>query len=236
MIFNDIDFCDYLEVNEIRRNLLPEITTITHKGVRKVGERFIRQELGMRRIEVDVTFEGLGKEFREKTRLLAGLLYTEEEKKLIFKDEPDKYYKTILSGATDLEEIAYIGEGTLLFLCPDPLAYAVTPKTLTNVGNTNCLNSGTYAATGILTVTLDSTASYLQVKLEETGEYLRIEDSLKSGDEIVIDLENEKVTKNGFSAMTNLALESDFFALPKGTFKVTSSSGVLDIEFTERWL
>lgn len=236
MIFNGIDMCDYLIISDIRRDILPPIITNTRKIPGNIGEYLIGTDLDMRNIEVDITIQGHGRELREQVRIISSLLYTEKEKDLIFKDEPDKLYKAKINGTTNFEEIASIGEGTLQFVCPDPLAYSINKTIINNINNKTIINQGTYDTTGKITVKIGSSVNYVKVTLQNTGEYIYIGDELRAGDEIIINLEDQYIKKNGHLAMHKLHLESDFFKLPVGEFKITLSSGVGILEFRERWL
>lgn len=228
--------CDYFIINDIKRSIIPPLISITKKVPGKIGERLIKNDLGTGIIEVDITIEGYGKKFRNDVRTIASILYTEEEKRLIFSDEPDKFYKAILSGDTRLTEIISLGEGTLSFLCPNPLAYSVNPTIEENIHNRELENKGTYKTRGVIEVTLDGDLDHLEVKLLNTGEKIYIEDELKNGDVILVDLEQEFVKKNNVLIMDKLYLESDFFDIPVGEFAITISSGIGDLTYNERWL
>ena len=190
--------------------------------------------MGPRLIEVDIRLiENTRKEVRQVARKLAGLLYKKEPKKLIFKEEPNKYELAILDGNTDLERLFFTGFTTLVFLCPEPATYG--EKYIVDIGGT-MHNMGTYPSKGIIKIEITEETDHLEVTLLSTGEFLYIDDNFDVGDIVVIDLEKEYVTKNDYSAMPNLYLESDFFEIPVGEFEITISSGNGILEFRERWL
>ncbi|HZK23814.1 MAG TPA: distal tail protein Dit [Oscillospiraceae bacterium] len=235
MIFNNIDMCDYFTANDVRRDILPPVAVATKAIPGRVGERFIKRNLGMGIIEVDITVEGfLLSEMREKVREIAGILNTDEEKQLIFSDEPDKYYMAILNGDTRLKEIVSVGEGMLTFLCPDPLAYSLDAVTASLANKV--YNGGTAEATGVITVNVTDSVDYVQAKLKSTGEIVRIGDDFVAGDTVIINLAQEHAEKNGHSIMAKVALASDFFDLPTGEFEIEVTGGTGTLEFRERWL
>ncbi len=237
MNFNDVGFSEYLYVENIRRDLLPPISTISRKKPGKPGYFFIRNDLEARDIEVDVRLiENTREDVQRKARHLAGLLYTEKPEKLILRDEPDKFNLAILNGDTDLEKLFYTGGTTLIFTCLDPLAYSINKIEAEFNNNTIIYNKGTNKATGVIKIHIKNNISFLEVKLKETGEKLYVQDNFTEGDQVVIDLENEFITKNGYSVMKKLHLISDFFELPVGGFTIEINNGNSYIEFRERWL
>ncbi|MEK4150960.1 distal tail protein Dit [Carnobacterium sp. FSL E2-0243] len=68
----------------------------------------------------------------EKRRALASILNVSEPKKLIFSDEPDKYYLAVPEGVTDLTENNFLGNGEINWVIPDGVAYAAEEKTFKN--------------------------------------------------------------------------------------------------------
>ena len=159
MIFNSINFNNYLKVEEVRKPILPPISTISKKIPGKHGSRYIRNEFQEEFIEVDVRL--IDKEFLlgEKVREIAGLLYTEEPKKTYFNDESDKYYMAILSSDTDFEKFLYTGKTTLLFLANDPIAYG---QPITETINGSATNNGTYKTRGTITIKMTSTETFFR--------------------------------------------------------------------------
>lgn len=235
LIFNNQDFGEYVIVNGVRRAIIPPQTNITNKIPGLAGEHYARKELGMGLIEVDITLvESDPVLFQQKIRSLAAVLYAEKPKKLTLIDEPDKYNLVILDGDLPLDKRRRIGQTTLVFLCPDPLTYSERKIQVALEGAV--INTGTYQATGTIKINIDEGAKHLKVTLQNTGEYLYLEDDFKANDEVVISLEDESIRKNDNLIMDKLHFESDFFALPVGEFEITLSSGSGTLEFRERWL
>jgi predicted phage tail component-like protein len=231
MIFDGKDITQYVRVKDIRRDLIPPMESEAQDIPGRPGSVVAKTNIKDRLLEVDVRIEVNSRpELRQKIRELAGLLYTDEKKKLQFTDE-NVFYMAKIDGETGIEESSIFGDITLTFLC-DPLLYGGV-KTL-SLGET-LRNGGTYPTTGIITVTMGA-ADFLKVTLKSTGEYVYIEHNFVSGDTVAIDLETEMVYKNGLSISKDVYLESDFFMIPKGDFEITLSSGSGMVEFTERWL
>ena len=100
----------------------------------------------------------------EKKRALADILNVDQPVKLWFEDEPDKYYLAIPDGEISVNEVVFLGKGTIRFLIPDGLAHAMEPKSfpfITTNGDTLATveNSGTYQTPIDIEVTFTSDAN-----------------------------------------------------------------------------
>ncbi len=236
MIYNDIDLEQYIKVLKISKSVLPTMENILKEIPGKPGAIVARTKLKPIQISVEVEIKGPSKEgLNTIIRELAGMLYTEGTGQLRLPNELDKYYMAKLEGDTALEEILNYGRTVLRFICPDPVAYG-NKISISDIDGKTILNKGTAPAKGIITVNMTATSSFLEITLLNTGEFLYIEDDFNVGDIVVVDLNAEHITKNDYSAMPNLYLESDFFEMPVGEFEISVSSGKADIEFRERWL
>lgn len=75
----------------------------------------------------------------KKRRMLAKILDVKEPKKLIFGDEPDKYYLAIPSGDVNFSDSKTYGSGTITWVVPDAAAHSTVvrsfPLTKTTDGN-----------------------------------------------------------------------------------------------------
>lgn len=89
-------------------------------------------------IPFTLPYESMGKK-----RELSAMLNVREPAQLWFSSEPDMYYMA-LPVSTSLTEEWNLGGGTLEFICIDPFAHAMTPKTFDAVGDTITIeNKGT---------------------------------------------------------------------------------------------
>lgn len=153
--------------------------------------------------------------------------------RLIFDYESDKYYTVKLNDAIIPERIRGFGKFTVSFVAFDPCKYSTDVK---SASLDNATYNDGYNTTGQIIVNIDEDVDHLKVTLQENGEYIYLEDDFKTGDEILINLEDESVRKNGNLIMDKLYFESDFFDIPVGEFIITLSSGEGILEFRERWL
>lgn len=149
-------------INKVKRPYLPSITVPTFQIPNRagaIGQR--RNEIGVRTIEIDVTLlANNDADLRTKVRNLTAFLIYTSEQELIFSDELNrKYYARFDNSKTDLEEVAYMGEGSLSFTCFDPFAYSTVENTLLMGKQETFVSDFADKITGSLTVN-SHTAKY----------------------------------------------------------------------------
>lgn len=247
--FNGTDLSPYLEVNDIKRPILPdqELTTLSIPG--RQGTFLFYKQKGALIIPVDVTIKGKTRaDLRQKIRDVADILDTDEEltAQTIFHDEPDKYVMAAVDGATELNEIYKTGQGTLNFYCPDPYYYALSDDVFV------------YSEPGIYTFTRKGTApSYPLIEIQGTNSggaitissnnvnTMKFDGDLATGEKLVLNSDLitgyvEKTTGERVSIMDKLD-NLDFPVLKKGenNLSVTVENGAtvtsVNIKCNSRW-
>lgn len=164
-------------------------------------------------------------------RILAQMLVSDGQQKLILPDEPTKYMMALYKGGAELSRGSKRPKVGLSFLCPDPVAYG--EHRTQQVSGTQYVDAGgTYPASPVITVKPPS-GSYWQVTNVATGEYVRVDASFNGSQTVVLDFALGRCAINGSDARVNIA--SDFFKL-SGVQQVKVSSGTATIEWDERWL
>ena len=171
-------------------------------------------------------------------------LVSEEEKELILDSISTRYWNARLE-SLDGDFVANTAwQGTLSFLCPDPLAYSTTetssdfnidadPKTITETVG------GTAITKPVWTLTAGETLSDVTIKLENvaTGEELQWTGSLVDEDTLEIDCQYWTVKKNG---TVDMNITGEFPRLTPGanSIKVTglSTTGTLNITYRDAYL
>lgn len=235
MIFGNVDLTQYFRIKDIRKSLLPRIDNTITPIPGMPGVKFKKTNLGEGYIYVDIRIKELNKErLNELKRYLASILFTTELKKLILPDESGIYYMAKLDGVTEVDRVITWGDTTLTFLCPNPLGYGES-KTFNLTKSTTLRNLGTYETSGTITAEIVENVDHIEITLQNTGEFIYIGHDFVAGDIVKINFEEEMIYKNGYSIMPDLYLESDFFKLPVGEFRITSNVNAT-LEFTERWL
>ena len=119
-------------LNKLQRSILPPQSERLIEIPDKAGAHFFGKQKGVREFKLDITISGKSeKDYNEKVREVAVWLNSDIEQEIVFDREPDKSYYGFFTGTTDLEELQTIGTTSLVFLCPDPYAYA--PEVDTNL-------------------------------------------------------------------------------------------------------
>ena len=234
VIFNNKELNDYLTITYIDEPLLIPTDAITVERPIGAGVYFARKKVQPK--EIKVGFELLSDAEAGRQALIdemAAILHTEELTDLILRDE--RKYKAILIDSVDLDRLMHDRIGELLFFVPDGYGYSLIPTEVKNIHNKNLVNDGTAPSRGIIEVKFSSSKSSTKLTLNN-GKYIYIEHAFVNGDTLEVDFENETVKKNGNLIMNDLHLESDFFSIPPGAFKITVTEGVADLTFVERWL
>lgn len=142
-----------IKITKLNRNLTPPISNTTKKIEGKNGAELSYSKYGPKTISLEYkirngTAEGIS-EFRRK---MGGILNSEEEKRLIFSDEPNLYYDAVPDGEGILNEEYIVSEGTLTFLVPDGLAHSTTEKTFEASANSDGVLEATIVNNGTVSV------------------------------------------------------------------------------------
>lgn len=240
MIFNNTNFDNLFKILNIRRSLIPNIShNMLEFSGRDGSTSLSKSKLEVGRIEVDIEVKSENRETkREDMRILAGLLFTREEEKLRFKDEPDKYYMAKLDGNTNLEEFYIYGVTTLSFACGDPIAYGQTIKH--NISDeTTIYISCTEEVSPVFKFNIDKATSSVKILNQGNGKYVLINHNFNVGDKLEIIFNDKwKVRNNGIVIAEKVTISSDFFNLHPGenNIKIEPSTLTAELEYIERWL
>lgn len=116
------------------------------------GETFQRANYPPRTISV--TYQLITKsdeEFREQYNKLNGLL-SENQAKLVFADEPDKYFIATKSGNDEVDEGLNSVKGIIKFYCPNPLKYSTVLKESAALENSDGILEATIVNNGTVEV------------------------------------------------------------------------------------
>lgn len=223
--FNGIDSRTLFPLtNSIQRPYLPPISVPSFKIPNRAGAVAIqRNEVGIRDIEVEVTFMmDTWEDVRARVRQLAAFLIYTEDKPLIFSDEPNlMYYARFNQEDTDLEEIAMMGRGTLNFTCFDPYAYELEETTFTmpdlRIEDTVTNNGSTFVFPRFrIAPTL--TTTYLKITNVTTGQFMYYNAAVPVGSALIIDHAKNQVYDEATeeNLVRNITLDSQFFPLVTG--------------------
>lgn len=171
-----------------------EITTILIKT--QDGERFRRRRLNKRTLTVRFLLEASTPTQNMVLYEHLNSLLDFEEAKLIFADEPDKYYVGTSAKATMDYINAAVSTGTITIQCSDPYKYKTTENTVTASNGSASFNyDGTIPAYPVLEITAASNLGFIGIA-DESGNMIQIGDPLEEGANGTDSFDAEKSTTN----------------------------------------
>jgi len=191
--------------------ILPDVRSRTVQIPGRAGAYDFGSDLGTRQFNLECVIKAITRqELAEKVRVLAAHLVDTDGKprtlKLIFDDEPDRYYSVKYSGGVSMERIVSVGQFTLQLMATDPFAYAVNPLSIpiaTDIPDTTITFSigGTVAALPkIILKGTNMTGSY---QIAINGTTFQYSGALTAQDVIIIDCAKYAVLKNGARDMAH---------------------------------
>ena len=171
IIYGGVDLGQYLELRDIRRNILPTRENYTIDIPSMTGKVYNGFKYGERVIEIDFLVKSLSTmEYLQFVRDIATILDVDAPSRLYLMDEPNKYYYAVIDGDTNISEIARgVGEGTLTFVCYNPIAYSDEEKIFTGTKSVVVENEGTTNAFPVIDINFTKDTSFAQVSNAETG-------------------------------------------------------------------
>ncbi|GAA0360928.1 distal tail protein Dit [Bacillus horti] len=116
-----------LSVIQISRPVLPPIQAKTMVIPERHGSLYFGYQYDPLELHVELALVADQLLTFQTARRKVGAWLSPEEglRELIFDDEADKKYYAVLKDTTELEQLLTVGRGELVFLVPDPFAYAV---------------------------------------------------------------------------------------------------------------
>ncbi|MFC0559688.1 distal tail protein Dit [Halalkalibacter alkalisediminis] len=132
--FNGTDLSEYVIIRDIKRDISPPKNLVTQHVSGMHGVYLTRVDTLPHMVEVSIMFSERDlPTLRKKVREFSGIINTDTPKPIVFHDEPDVYYNGILTNETPLNEQLAIGQATITFLLPDPIAWGDTQERALNV-------------------------------------------------------------------------------------------------------
>ena len=209
------------------RGPLPKkITAETPDG--RDGQRFVEAYYTTRTIVVTYQLiADTASNLMVKYNKLAAIL-SDNEFEFNFKDEPEWYFTGTVSAVSDLPVGVLAGNGSFTITCSDPHKY-------TQIKTANITNSGSISEnTSAKLIEIDYTPSETATTITITNGGYKMSFSgatVNSGDTLIIDPTNQKVTLNGTDHTAWLDFDSDFENFPALGNVSVSPNGNLKIKY-----
>ena len=230
-------------MTDIGRSVLPPSLLTTSTIVGRPGAFLFYKQDDSLTIPVDfMIIEKTASALRAKVRSLGEILDTDEPKKLIFSDEPDKYINAIVSDGTELSEQLAVASGQINFYCPDPYWYAVNDDIITgtNRGVYNFVRKGNAESYPLIEIKgINGDGSRLIII--SGGQVMDFRGDLLENETLYIDsdkmtayiVDSNNVSRSVIQHLTNL----DFIVLPKGDNSIDIRGTITSVKITcrSRW-
>ena len=230
MNFNKTDLSDFIEIHDVRRNI-GNNRSIATSYTSTIGVNVQQQTIDAKFIEVE--FSIWSKDRNTLKHKLAGIFNVSSAKKLIFSDEPDKYYLAMPIESISMQETSgRRSTGSIKFIVPDGVAHSSTYKSVTeSISATDRLvfevnNEGNVDAYPIITIKNNSENGYVGIvnasAALEVGDREEADIGTVKRSEVLIDFRDDRIS-NGFERATkNKAVTNDNGENVVGTSEVVT--------------
>lgn len=231
--YRGINLGKFVTIKDVRDSLLPTFSNYSINIANQPGERFVRNEVGIRKIDIDIEILADSHwELENKINNLISVIYSPTPQELQIRNGYRRYM-AILDGTTNMENIVRDKAMTLSFIAHDPISYGAL-KNINVKNNTIVRNSGTHETRGHMTFIATSTTAVIELNGGGPHDYISL-NKLTPGQEVFIDTINEIVIINKSQRFIDPL--GDFFSFPSGIFslKLTGVSN-MKLSYYERWL
>lgn len=237
--------------NRYEDNLIPSFKDTTLPVPGGDGTYYLDSLNNQRVFSIDFAYDNV---HDEDLRAMQRVFGSKKPQKLIFDETPYKYYMVKAQSAPSLKYICfndnnvriYKGEGTVKLIAYYPYGIATEPVKFENVANNFIMNEGDIDAKLQVFYTAEqfSQLSYLKLLTESGAQVSYLNFSVQSaaihpGDAyILIDFNthlieglNSQFQKTG-RLYNKFVTTGDFFSVPVGKYKLSSSSVMYKVQYT----
>lgn len=230
MQFNKTDLSELIEIHDVRRNI-GNNRSIATSYTSFIGVNIQQQTIDAKFIEVE--FSIWSKDRNTLKHKLAGIFNVSSAKKLVFSDEPDKYYLAMPIESISMQETSgRRSTGSMKFIVPDGVAHSSAYKSVTEpISATDRLvfevnNKGNVDAYPIITIKNNSENGYVGIVNAtgalEVGDREEADIGTVKRSEVLIDFRDDRIS-NGFEIATkNKAVTNDNVENVVGTSEVVT--------------
>ncbi|HEM4893980.1 TPA: phage tail family protein [Streptococcus suis] len=226
VVFNGYDLSQVMRITDIKRPI-GNSRSVSTNDAPAIGVNVHDIKIGPKTIKVGFTLKGTNLESVKHE--LAGVFRTDEVARLIFSDEPDKYYLALVTGEIEPDNIrSWYQKGEIEFLIPDGVAHSTAYKRFDNPREENgklvfdLVNNGNVPAPPIITVKHNSENGYIGI--------VNLNTALEIGDREEADTETYKRSEILFDYVSNNGIVKGFAQGQKNTAILNDLSQSLDTQ------
>lgn len=214
MHFNKTDFRDLIEIHDIQRDI-GNNRSISIDYAPRIGVNIQQQNIDAKYIKVD--FSIWSKDRNTLKHKLAGIFNVDGAKKLIFSDEPDKYYLAMPIESISMQETSgRRSTGSMKFIVPDGVAHSSAYKNFNSDANAqsatdkmvfDLVNNGTVEAFPIIRVKHNAENGYIGLvnnnSAFEIGNREEADTETVKRSEVLLDFRDDKIAQGLTQAVKN---------------------------------
>ena len=214
MHFNKTDFRDLIEIHDIQRDI-GNNRSISIDYAPRIGVNIQQQNIDAKYIKVD--FSIWSKDRNTLKHKLAGIFNVDGAKKLIFSDEPDKYYLAMPIESISMQETSgRRSTGSMKFIVPDGVAHSSAYKNFNSDANAqsatdkmvfDLVNNGTVEAFPIIRVKHNAENGYIGLvnnnSAFEIGNREEADTETVKRSEVLLDFRGDKIAQGLTQAVKN---------------------------------
>lgn len=214
MHFNKTDFRDLIEIHDIQRDI-GNNRSISIDYAPRIGVNIQQQNIDAKYIKVD--FSIWSKDRNTLKHKLAGIFNVDGAKKLIFSDEPDKYYLAMPIESISMQETSgRRSTGSMKFIVPDGVAHSSAYKNFNSDANAqsatdkmvfDLVNYGTVEAFPIIRVKHNAENGYIGLvnnnSAFEIGNREEADTETVKRSEVSLDFRDDKIAQGLTQAVKN---------------------------------
>ncbi|MFL4356451.1 distal tail protein Dit [Streptococcus uberis] len=170
--YNEFDLSSLIEIHDIKRDVGNNRVVTTNTSL-FLGSVIQRYKIDSKKITV--SFSIWTRDRNTVKHQLASIFNQSEPKRLLFSDEPDKYYLALVVDEIQMQEASIKRSyGTITFLIPDGVAHSTTYKKVTDYTESdgkmifNIVNKGNVEALPIISIKHNAENGYVGL-VNQTG-------------------------------------------------------------------
>lgn len=241
--FNGIDIPNFVKVKAVNITALPSVSTNLKANIGGYGVLSGNSTFGEKVISADISIViPSGYTLQKCARELAVWLRGNDFKlsPLKIKDDSNIHYMAKVSNSVSLNDLLYVGEGTIDFVVPSGVSVSNNIKTYTGTTRAVFNYAGTVKAFPQIEITIKNAISNGTVNVTnvKTGEKISLTGTFEAGNKIHIDCSKHLVKVNDEIHLNMLSLDSKFFGTVEGGNEISCSStgASLKVIFQEKFL
>ena len=245
MRFNKTDFRELIEIHDIQRDI-GNNRSISIDQAPIIGVNIQQQTIDAKYIKVD--FSIWSKDRNTLKHKLAGIFNVDGAKKLIFSDEPDKYYLAMPIESISMQETSgRRSTGSMKFIVPDGVAHSSAYKNFNGDANAqttadkmvfDLVNNGTVETFPIIRVKHNAENGYIGLvnnnSAFEIGNREEADAETIKRSEVLLDFRGDKIAEGFARAVKNNSVTNSRWDNIAGTSELTTVDGKKRIKVREQ--